>query len=379
MKPLAGIRVLCVESFGAGPYGSMALADLGAEVIKLENPAEGGDGARKVGPHLLGAGDSQYFQTWNQHKKSVALDLKSEDGRAAFRRLVATADALTDNLRGDQPERLGLTYAQLAPINPRLVCLHISAYGRDNARKARPGYDYLMQAEAGLMALTGEPDGPPERIGVSMIDYMTGMTGTVGLLACLLRAKTTGQGCDVDVALFDVALHQLGYAGLWYLNQGDVARRQRRSGHLSMAPVQTFPTADGWIYVMCMTDKFWRALAEGVGHAEWTRDARFAASRARFANRAALSDLLDAVFKTRPTAEWIALLGGSLPVAPVYGLDRALDSDHVRAVGMIGQVDHRARPGLRVLHSPLKIDGKRPKPGVGPALGQHDAEILKGG
>ena len=187
MQPLEGMRVLTIEQFGAGPYGSMFLADLGAEVIKIENAEAGGDAARHVGPHKLGPGQGHYYQTWNMNKASVALDLKSAAGRAAFEHLVATADALINNLRGDQPAKLGLDYASLKRLNAKIVCLHISAYGRDNERRAWPGYDYLMQAEAGIMALTGEPEGAPSRIGCSMIDYMSGLTGVVGLLASISR------------------------------------------------------------------------------------------------------------------------------------------------------------------------------------------------
>ncbi len=192
MKPLEGFRVLSVEVYGAGPYGSQLLAALGAEVIKIENPATGGDPARYVGPHTLGAADSQYFQGWNAGKRSVALDLKSDAGRRDFAELVRTSAAVMNNLRGDQPAKLGLDYASLGKINAGVVCLHISAYGRDNERAAWPGYDFLMQAEAGLMSLTGEPDGPPARFGPSIIDYMTGSTAMVGLLACMLAAQRSG-------------------------------------------------------------------------------------------------------------------------------------------------------------------------------------------
>src|SRR5581483_1979362 len=194
VKPLEGVRVVALEHFGAGPYGTMFLASLGADVIRVEKPG-GGDPGRRVGPHLLGAEDSEYFQSWNLGKRSVSLDLKSQ--RQEFERLVAGADALANNLRGDLPAKLGLDYAGLARVNPALVCLHVSAYGRDNERAAWPGYDYLMQAEAGLMSLTGEPEGAPSRFGTSIIDCMTGMTGAAALLACLLRAKRTGKGCDV--------------------------------------------------------------------------------------------------------------------------------------------------------------------------------------
>ena len=193
MKPLEGMRVLTLEQFGAGPYGSMFLADLGAEVIKIENAATNGDAARHVGPHFLGPNDSQYFQTWGSNKKSITLDLKTEGGQQAFRSLAASSEAIVNNLRGDQPEKLGLDYRSLEPVNPAIVCLHISAYGRDNARKSWPGYDYLMQAEAGWLSVTGEPDGPPARMGLSVVDYSTGTTCALALLAGL-RLPHAGRG-----------------------------------------------------------------------------------------------------------------------------------------------------------------------------------------
>src|SRR5215475_14023372 len=195
MKPLQGVRIVSVEQFGAAPYGTMLLADLGAEVIKIENDAVGGDPARKTGPYLLGTNDSEYYQAFNINKKSVAIDLRSADGKATLNRLVKTADALVNNLRGDLPAKMGLDYKTLSSVNPKLVCVHVSAYGRDNERASWPGYDYLMQAESGLMHLTGEPDGLPSRIGApSMIDHTTGLTAMVGLLSALIQARATGKG-----------------------------------------------------------------------------------------------------------------------------------------------------------------------------------------
>lgn len=187
--PLTGLRVLAVEQYGAGPFGTLYLADLGAEVVKIENPKDGGDVSRQVGPHFVAPGDSQFFQTLNRNKKSVALDLKHAEGRAAFLALARTADAVLDNLRGDLPEKLGLTYDSLKGANPRIVCAHLSAYGRTGSRRAWPGYDYLMQAEAGHMSLTGEPGGPPARYGLSLIDLMTGVAAALGLLSGVLRAR----------------------------------------------------------------------------------------------------------------------------------------------------------------------------------------------
>ncbi|HJS77268.1 MAG TPA: CoA transferase [Burkholderiales bacterium] len=360
MKPLEGLRILTVEHFGAGPYGTMFLAGLGAEVVKIENAATGGDASRHVGPHLLGDDDSEYFQTFNLWKKSVSLDLTQDVEK--FHALVAQADAVVNNLRGDVPGKLGLDYKSLAKINPSVVCLHISAYGRDNERASWPGYDFLMQAEAGLMDLTGEPEGAPSRFGTSIIDCMSGVTGAAALLACVLRAQRTGKGCDVDASLFDVALHQLTYMGTWYLNGGEASSRQPRSAHYSLTPVQTFPTADGWIFVMCMKDSFWHSLVEALSRSELGADARFATMTARLAHRAELTAILDAEFRKRPSAEWLERLSGRLPVGPVNGMRAALESPFVAATGMIHSIEHPEKPGLRMLTLPVKIDGERPQP-----------------
>jgi crotonobetainyl-CoA:carnitine CoA-transferase CaiB-like acyl-CoA transferase len=376
MKPLAGMRVLAVEQYGAAPYGTMFLADLGAEVIKIENAETGGDPARHVGPHMLGPADSQYFQAWNLSKRSVALDIKSPEGRRQFEALARGADAVVNNLRGSLPAKLGIDHAGLKHVNPALVCLHISAYGRDNERASWPGYDYLMQAEVGLMSLTGEPDGPPSRVGASMIDAMTGMTGVIGLLSAVLQARQTGIGCDVDTCLFDVAMHQLSYSAMWYLNEGDASRRLARSSHLSLVPVQTFPTADGWIFIMCMTEKFWRCLCEGIGRPDLAEDPRFTGFAARRANREALTAALDAELRQAPTAHWLQVLGGLLPVAPVNDLPEALDSEFVRANGMVRSIPHPAKGAMKVLSNPLKINGVRPGQSACASLGTDNAALL---
>jgi crotonobetainyl-CoA:carnitine CoA-transferase CaiB-like acyl-CoA transferase len=376
MKPLEGIRVLSFEQFGAGPYSTLMLADLGADVIKIENPGSGGDAARHVGPHMLSAGQSHYYQTWNMNKRSIALDIKSAAGRAAFEQLLPSADAVVNNLRGDQPAKLKLDYASLKAINAKIVCLHISAYGRDNVRKGWPGYDFLMQAEAGLMSLTGEPDDPPARLGASMIDYMTGATGAVGLISCIMRARQTGIGCDVDASLFDVALHQLGYSAVWYLNEGEVSQRQPRSAHAAVAPVQTFPTADGWIFVMCMTDKFWQNLLAAIGRSDLGEDPRFTSQALRRSHRDALTELLDAEMKKRTTSDWLQAFSGLLPAGPVLEMDQALDAAFVAEVGMIRSVPHPARADLRVLANPLKIDGKRLEQTAARDLGADTQAVL---
>ncbi|MFH0298196.1 CoA transferase [Bradyrhizobium sp. 31Argb] len=360
MKPLQGVRIVSVEQFGAGPYATMLLADLGAEVIKIENAAIGGDPSRKTGPFMLGTNDSEYFQAFNINKKSVAIDLRSEEGRAALRELAAGADALLNNLRGDLPSKLGLNYSSLAAVNPSIVCVHLSAYGRDNDRASWPGYDYLMQAEAGLMHLTGEPDGPPSRLGApSIIDQTTGLTAAVGLLSAIIQARSSGKGCDVDTCLLDVALHQLGYVATWYLNEGHISSRQPRSAHYSVAPVQTFPTSDGWLFIMCMTDKFWGELIKAIERKDLASDPRFATQALRQANRDELTSIIDADMRRHSTSYWLGKLNGVLPVAPVLDLAQALDNPFLQTSGMINVISHPAKPNMRVLANPIKINGQR--------------------
>lgn len=361
--PLQGVRILSAEQYGAGPFGSMLLADLGAEVIKIEHPREGGDVSRATGPFFLGddakAPDSQFFQSFNRNKKSLTLDLKSAQGQTVLRRLAASCDAVMNNLRGDQPAKLGLDYASLRAVREQLVCVHLSAYGRDNERANWPGYDYLMQAEAGYLHLTGEPDGPPARMGLSMVDYMTGTTTAMALLAGVLGAHRSGTGRDLDISLFDVALAQLTYPATWYLNAGHAIARMPRSAHPSAVPCQLVQTQDGWLFVMCMTPKFWIALANGVDRAVWLADPRFASLEARRTHRQELSEAMDIVFRTRTTADWMQTLAGKLPVAPVLDLPQALDNPYVERVGMLQTLNHPNAPALRMVANPVKVDGQR--------------------
>jgi crotonobetainyl-CoA:carnitine CoA-transferase CaiB-like acyl-CoA transferase len=379
MKPLQGVRIVSVEQFGAAPYGTMLLADLGAEVIKIENAAIGGDPSRKTGPYLLGTNDSEYFQAFNINKKSVAVDLRSAEGKAALKALASGADALVNNLRGDLPAKMGLDYKTLAAVNPALVCVHVSAYGRDNERASWPGYDYLMQAESGLMHLTGEPDGPPSRLGApSIIDHATGLTAAVGLLSAIIQARATGKGCDVDTCLLDVALHQLGYAATWYLNEGHLSSRQPRSSHFSVAPVQTFPSSDGWLFIMCMTDKFWGEFIAALERPDLGSDPRFATMALRQANRDTLTAIIDDVMKKKPNAYWLGKLNGVLPIAPVLDLAQALDSPFLKTTDMIHSIGHPAKPGMRVLANPIKINGERLEQVPCSAFGADTADYVGG-
>jgi succinate---hydroxymethylglutarate CoA-transferase len=375
MLPLRGLRIIAVEQYGAGPYGTMQLADLGAEVIKIENPREGGDMARRVGPFLLGDNDSHFFQSFNRNKRSLTLDLKHPGAGEVLAALARGADGLVDNLRGDLPERLGLTYDALKAANPRVVCAHLSAYGRTGSRASWPGYDYLMQAEAGYFALTGDPDGPPARMGLSVVDYMTGLFAGMALLSGIIAARAAGAGRDIDVCLYDVALQNLSYLASWYLNEGHEQRREPRSSHPSLAPCQLYRTSDGYIYLMCNKEKFWPALCRAIERPELADDPDFRRFADRLANRARLTAVLDAALASRTTAEWLERFAGVVPAAPVNGLAQALDSDFARERGMIATVPHPLRPDFRMLAAPFAGAGERPSRPA-PALGQDTDAVL---
>jgi crotonobetainyl-CoA:carnitine CoA-transferase CaiB-like acyl-CoA transferase len=376
--PLSGIRIVSVEQYGAGPFATLHLADLGAEVIKIEKLHEGGDMGRAVGPLFFAPGDSYFHEAFNRNKRSLGLDLKHAKGQEIFRKLVEGSDAVFDNLRGDLPAKLGITYAQLANVNPRIVCVHLSAYGRSGSRAAWPGFDYLMQAEAGYLSLTGEPDGPPARFGLSMIDMMTGTTAAMALLAGLVEARSTGRGRDLDVSLFDVAMHNLGYVATWYLNAGVVTNREPRSSHPSLTPSQLYRTKDGWLFLMCNKEKFWPALAEALGKPEWATDPDYATFAARLKNRERITEQLDAVLMTATTEEWMSQLRGKVPVAPVYDVRQALDNPFVAEQQLVLDFEHAEHGNIRGVASPVRVDGGDTQPRrAAPRLGEDTDALLE--
>ncbi|NMF91019.1 CaiB/BaiF CoA transferase family protein [Aromatoleum petrolei] len=375
--PLAGVRIIAVEQYGAGPFGTQHLADLGAEVIKVENPGEGGDVGRSVGPYFFGKGDSHFHQSFNRNKKSITLDLKKPEGQEVLHELVKTADAVFDNLRGDIPAKLGLTYEQLKEYNPKIVCGHLSAYGRSGERAKWPGYDYLMQAEAGYLSVTGEPDGPPARFGISIIDMMTGTMSALGLVSAIVGARASGVGRDVDVSLFDVAMHNLSYLATWYLNEGVVTGRAPRSSHPSLTPSQLYRTQDGWIFIMCNKEKFFGVLCERIGRPEWATDARFENFAARLAHREELTEMLDGVLMTATTAEWMQRFGGSVPAAPVNDIAQALDNPFAREQGLVVDVPHPARGTIQTVACPIRCPGDELPRRPAPQLGADTLAVLR--
>jgi len=375
MLPLSGVRVIAVEQYGAGPFGSMLLGDLGAEVIKIENPAEGGDIGRAVGPYYFGPGDSHFFQAFNRNKRSLTLNLKHPEARGVFHELVRSADATLDNLRGDQPERLGVTYDALKDTNPKIVCAHLSAYGREGPRKAWPGYDYLMQAETGYLPLTGEPDGPPSRFGLSIVDQMTGLYAAFALVSGVVSARATGTGRDIDVSLFDAALQNLTYLAVWYLNAGINQQRAPRSSHPSLTPSQLYKTRDGFIFIMCNKEKFWPVLCDSIGRPEWRDREDYKDFKARLANRDRLTVELDAALSARTTAEWIELFAGSVPAAPVHDVKAALDNAFVKDEGRVRAAE-RPEGAVHMLAPPLRCPGEDMPCEPAPKLGADTDDIL---
>ena len=374
--PLAGLRILAIDQFGAGPFGTQLLADLGAEIIKIEDPVTEGDSSRATGADARD-GDSLFFQSFNRGKKSVALDLRHDGARAVFHDLVRVSHAVFNNLRGDQPGRLGLTYAALRDVNPAVVCCSLSGFGLTGPRAGDPAFDYLIQGYAGWMSLTGEPDGPPGKCGVSVVDFAGGYAAMSALMAGLWDASRSGVGRDIDISLLDTAVSMLSYLAAWSLNQDWQPRRVADSGHQALVPAQNFPTRDGFIVIFCNKPKFWDALVDALELPAVGRDARFATFADRLANRDALLPVLSARFQERTTAEWLARLRGRVPCAPVNTMAEALADEQVRAREMIIEVKHPERGTLREVASPVKTPGAITAPAPAPKLGQHTDEVLR--
>lgn len=368
--PLSGIVVLEVGHMLAGPYCGMLLADLGAEVIKVEPPE--GDIARRVSPHRIGEHNA-YFASLNRSKKSVVLDLASDAGRAALRSLAARAHALVTNLRPAAIRKLGLTYDALKDANPRLVCVALTGYGLEGSHADRPAYDYVIQALTGVMAITGEPGGPPAKTGYSAVDNSAGMMGALGLLAKIVE----GKGGQVDVSMHDVMLSQLNYlAGAW-LNAGERAQRMPRSAHPYIVPAQVFETSDGWLVAFISHDEFWRRFCGEVGRTGWLQDPRFATMAARRENREAVLAALGPLFKGGSTASWMARLAPlGVVAAPVETLEQALGSNLVKERDMLVSIEAGGAT-IRAVGNPIRIAGAPQAYGPPPRLGEHNAELLQ--
>ncbi len=340
MKPLEDIVVISLEQYGAGPFATVHLADLGADVIKIEDPSSGGDVGRYVVPEQHGE-DSLFFEVFNRNKRSISLDIANPAGRKVFEDLVAVADVVFSNLRGDVPAKLKIRYDDLKHLNPAIVCCSLSGFGMSGPRSAEPGYDYVLQGIAGWMDLTGEPDGPPTKSGLSLVDYSGGLVAAVSVLAAVHAARRDGVGADCDISLFDTALSMLTYPAAWSLNGDFVPSRTHHSAHPSLVPFQAFPTADGWLVVACPKNKFWQRLAVAVERPDLLEDPRLATFAGRREHAAELLATLEAVFLERGTEEWLLRLReGGVPSGPVNSVEEALADPHTTARGMLVRTEH---------------------------------------
>jgi len=375
--PLADIRVVAIEQYGAGPFGTMQLADLGAEVIKVEDPSVGGDVSRYVPPYREGT-DSLFFESFNRNKRSVTLDLRHPEARGVLEDLVRVSDALVSNLRGDQPEKLRIRFADLEPVNPRLVCVSLSGFGMTGPRAREGGYDYTVQGLAGWMQLTGGPDQPPTKSGLSLVDFCGGYVLAISTLAGVWQARRDGHGCDADLSLYETALAQLTYIGAWVASQGFEPRRMADSAHQTMVPFQAFATADGWIMIACPKQRLWEKLCVAIGRPELSGDPRFADFAARDRNRDVLVPLLGEILAGRPTAEWLEQLAAhGVPSGPVNDVQAAFADPQAAARGDVVEYEHPTLGVVRGPASPFRLSGGAPPAARGPRLGEHTHEVLR--
>ncbi|GIX34567.1 MAG: CoA transferase [Lysobacteraceae bacterium] len=384
--PLAGVRVLDLSRVLAGPWATQLLADLGAEVLKIEHPA-GGDDTRRWGPPFLRdregrpSGESAYYLAANRGKRSLAIDFSTPEGAGLVRALAAHCDVLIENYRPGTLARHGLDPATLAREHPRLVYCSITGYGQSGPHAQRPGYDAVIQAEAGLMSLTGEPDhrpgGGPQKVGVAVADLMTGMYAACGILAALRHAERSGQGQHIDLALFDVQVAALANQAMSYLVGGEVPERMGNA-HPSIAPYQSVRAADRPFMLAVGNDAQFRRLCETLAQPALASDPRFATNPSRVAHREALIEALEARLRTRTAAHWLARLAAAgVPCAAVNTLDEVFASEQVRARGLLQHLAHPLHEALPTVPSPIRfsatpIDPRR----APPRLGADTREVL---
>ena len=380
--PLSGVRVIAFEQYGAGPFGTQYLADLGADVIKVEPAGTSGDYLRAIGPYFIDGKDrnsasSIFFQALNRNKKSITLDILSNDGKKILQKLVENADAVANNLRGDVPEKLGITYDQLKQYNKSIVSAHCSAYGREGPRKNWPGYDYLMQAEAGYFSLTGEPKGPPTRFGLSIVDYMSGLTMSFGLVSAILSARSTGIGRDVDVNLFDTAMFNQSYMAAWTLNTDFKSERLDRSAHPILVPCQLYKTKDGWIYLMCNKESFWPVLCKKLGREDLIDNSKYVDFSSRQKHRDEITKILDEELMKKNTSEWLNEFGGIVPAAPILNLKESLENPFLKDRKNIQKLKTKRGVDISLLKTPVHVSDSNFQDKTAPELGEDTDDILK--
>lgn len=378
MRPLEGVRVVSLEQYGAGPFATLHLADLGAQVIKVEDPHTGGDIGRHVPPYQMGT-NSLFFETFNRNKQSMALDMGQESGRGVFLDLVACSDAVFSNLRGDVPEKLGIRFDDLCNVNPRIVCCSLSGFGMTGPRRQEPGYDYVVQALAGWMSVTGDPDGPPTKSGLSLVDFSGGLVAAGAILAGVLAARRDGRGMDCDLSLFDTAIGMLTYVATWQMTEAFEPVRTRNSAHPSIVPFQAFEASDGFIVIGCAKEKFFRRLCEALDLPHLSEDPRFGDFASRRDNAAELLTVLQDRIATKPVGEWVSIFAAAgVPYGPVQTVGQALADEQTAARGLVVATHSPDLGFVRSVASPMRVGAQSQDHRPAPRLGEDGAQLMAG-
>ncbi|MCY4026598.1 MAG: CoA transferase [Acidobacteria bacterium] len=376
MSPLDGIRVVDLSRVVSGPYCTMTLADMGADVIKIEEPGRG-DESRAFGPPFLG-GESPYFLSINRNKRSCTVNLKCDEGRAILERLIAGADVLVQNFRPGAVERLGLGYDVLAARHPRLVYCSISGFGDTGPDAARPGYDLIVQGESGLMDLTGEPDGPPTRVGTSIADLTSGMMAAQGILLALYARQTTGRGQHVRVAMLDAVVSLLTYNTGNYFATGQAPTR-RGNDHPSVAPYQTLRAADGWINLGIANDALWRRYCDAIERPDLRDDPRFATAPERVRHRTELVPVVEALIAERTVEDWIDLLGAAgVPCGRIRNVAEVCTNPQLTERGKVVERPHPTAGDLKMIGQPIELGDTPARIRTAPPLlGEQTDDVLR--
>jgi len=377
MRPLGGLRVVDLTRVLSGPYCTMQLGDMGAEVIKVEQPGKGDD-TRAFAPPYQGD-QAAYFLSINRNKKSVTLDLKSEAGKAVLWRLIDKSDILVENFRPGAMQRLGFGYAAVRKRRPAMVYASISGFGASGPQKDRPGYDVIVQGEAGIMDITGPRDGAPYKVGTAVADLVSGLYAVQGILAALYAAKSTGQGQHVDISMYEAMASLLTFNAGIYFATGETPRR-RGNDHPTIVPYQTFEAADGWINLAVGNDDLWRRFCNAAETPDLVEDPRFAKAADRVRNREELVPLVQAIVRQCTRDDWMARLNeAGVPSGAIRTVGEVCDSDLLKARGMIAQMQHASAGTVKAVKNAVHLSGT-PLDGyvAPPQLGQHTREVLTG-
>jgi crotonobetainyl-CoA:carnitine CoA-transferase CaiB-like acyl-CoA transferase len=373
--PLTGIRVLDLSRVLSGPFATMVLADLGAEVIKVEAPSNGDD-TRSYGPPFI-QGESTYYLAINRSKLGITLNFKKNRGRELLDRLIERSDILIENFRPGTMDRLGLGYEALHAAYPRLIYCSISGYGHTGPRRSEPGYDVIIQAESGVMSVTGSPEGPPFKMGISIADITAGTYAVQGILAALYQREKTGEGQKIDISLLDSMVSTLTYQAGIYFATGQTPQRLGNR-HPSIVPYETFEASDGYFNLGVANEGQWHRLCGSMGLADLASDPRFASVALRVKNYEALRPWLASLFRSRPVHYWLDLLrNAGIPCGQVRTVAQALEDPQLRARNMILDLDHPKAGRMRVTGTPIKLSGGDSiKPTAPPTHGQHNREVF---